>query len=51
MNIVQKELDEKRIEFAKRMKDCRGKQEELKLKVIIIIKKKKKNKIKKKKKR
>ncbi|KAG4099096.1 hypothetical protein H8356DRAFT_1290790 [Neocallimastix lanati (nom. inval.)] len=32
MNIVQKELDEKRIEFAKRMKDCRGKQEELKLK-------------------
>jgi len=32
MSIVQKELDEKRIEFAKRMKECRGKQEELKLK-------------------
>ncbi|OUM61071.1 hypothetical protein PIROE2DRAFT_13025 [Piromyces sp. E2] len=32
MSIVQKELDEKRIEFAKRMKECRGKQDELKLK-------------------
>jgi len=32
MCIIQKELDEKRMEFAKRMKECRGKQEELKLK-------------------
>ncbi len=37
MSIVQKELDEKRIEFAKRMKECRGKQEELKLKVLLLL--------------
>jgi len=44
MDIVQKDLDEKRAEFVKKMKDFRLKKEELKLKVNYHRKKKKKKK-------